>query len=129
MLIAVSRSISTRWLLCQGSKDLVTVNVYSGAEFMVFKPKMADDTIYVLQTLDWIKKCQSTHSVNSIDFEIIYHLFGHLSWEALRWTRKYTLEFPIIDIPSFDPLCPGCAQGKMPNHCFPKSNYYAIYPF
>jgi len=34
------------------SKDLVTVNVHSGVEFMIFKPKMMDNTIYVLQILD-----------------------------------------------------------------------------
>jgi len=86
----------------KGSKDLVTVNVHSSIEFMIFKPKMADDTIYVLQILDWVKRCQSTHLVNSIDFEIVYCCFRHSSWEALRLTRKHILEFPIIDIPLFD---------------------------
>lgn len=41
----------------QGKKDLIIVNMCSGAEFMFFKPKMANDTIYILQILDWVKKC------------------------------------------------------------------------
>jgi len=34
------------------NKDLVTVNMHSSIEFMIFKPKMIDNTIYVLQILD-----------------------------------------------------------------------------
>ena len=111
------------------NKDLVTVNMHSSIEFMIFKPKMMDNTIYVLQILDQVKKYQSTHSVNSIDFEIVYYQFGHPSQKTLRQARKHTLEFSIINIPSFDSLCPGYIQDKMPNYCFLESNHCAIHLF
>ena len=98
-----------------GNKDHVTVNSVGNANSITFKPRMANNTIYILQTSDWLFACQSTHIAHIVDFETVHCCFGHLSCEALRHTREHTTNFPEISILSNDPICPGCAQGKMPN--------------
>jgi len=48
------------------------------------------------------------HPVTIIDFETIYYCFGYPFREVLKHIRKYTKNFPEINIPSDDPICLGC---------------------
>ena len=90
------------------NKDHITVNSIGNANFMTFKPRMANDTIYILQTSDWLSACQSTHVARTVDFKTVYCHFGHPSRKALRHAREHTINFPEISILSNDPICPGC---------------------
>ena len=96
-------------------KDHVTVDNHGNANSMTFKPRMANNTIYILQTSDWLSACQSTHVACTVDFETVHHYFGHPSHEVLRQAREHTTNFLEISIPSNNPICSGCMQGKMPN--------------
>jgi len=108
-------------LTVSGNKGIVSINTKSGIEYMTFKPRSSIDTIYVLQTLDWVQQCQNVHLKMAVDYETAHCYFRHLSWEVLRHVREHTVDFPNIEIPTDDPVCPGCALGKMPNHPFPSS--------
>ena len=43
--------------------------------------------------------------------------------------RKHTINFPEIQIPKDNSVCPGCIQGKIPNQPFPASEHRANQPF
>ena len=47
----------------------------------------------------------------------------------LQKARKHLKDFPWIEIPSEDHVCPGCVQGKMTNHPFPVTTQRASQPF
>ena len=96
-------------LIISGIRDLVIIKTHDSADFTIFQPRMSNDTIYVLQILDWLSQHQNVHPVMMVDFETIHHCFGHPSREALKYARKHTENFPEINIPSNDPTCPVCA--------------------
>ena len=68
--------------------------------------------------LFWLKPL--THSPKMLnlvfkeDYELMHHRMGHPSKEVLRCALQNTKGFPNIKFPWSDPICPGCAQGKMP---------------
>jgi len=100
-----------------------------GAEFMTFVLRFLGDTTFVLQILDFTMQYPSTHLARTVDFDTVHKHFGDPSREVLRQARKHTKDFPYIEIPTNDPICPGCAQGKMTNCHFPPSNHRATCPF
>jgi hypothetical protein len=53
----------------------------------------------------------------------------HPSKEVLPKARKYLKDFPEIEFPTEEHLCPGCAMGKMTNRPFPPSTKRASQPF
>ncbi|KIJ06303.1 hypothetical protein PAXINDRAFT_57583, partial [Paxillus involutus ATCC 200175] len=59
----------------------------------------------------------------------MHRRFAHPSKEVLRHARKHTQNFPTIDFPTENPICPGCALGKMPNRAFPENPKRATRPF
>ena len=115
-------------LSISGDRRIITVNKHNGTVFMTFKPKMSEDTIYVLQTIDWLSQ-QSVYLITVVDYDTIHCHLGHLFQEALRRMRKHVMDFPEVQIPLEDLICPGCTQGKMPNCCFSSSNHQAVHPF
>ena len=98
-------------------------------EHMTFKPRMSIDMIYVLQMLDWIEQQKNAYLSFAVDYETVHHRLEHLSKETLRCARENMTNFPEVKIPFNDPICSGCALGKMPNCPFPSSKYQAIQPF
>ena len=51
------------------------------------------------------------------------------SSDLMQKARKHLKDFPEVEIPSEEPLCPGCAQGKMVNRPFPVNTKRASRPF
>jgi len=97
------------------NKGIVSINTKSGIEYMTFKPRSLMDTIYVLQILDWVQQYQNLYLKLAVNYETAYCHFRHLSWKVLRHTREHTIDFLNIEIPTDDPVCPGCVLGKMSN--------------
>ncbi|EPQ49871.1 hypothetical protein GLOTRDRAFT_11489, partial [Gloeophyllum trabeum ATCC 11539] len=56
----------------------------------------------------------------------MHDCMGHPSKQVLRQAREHTKGFPTnLEFPSEDPVCPGCAEGKMPNKAFLPSTLWA----
>ena len=72
---------------------------------------------------------QVTHSLASVDHDLLHRQMGHPSKDVLRAMRKHLKDFPDVKIPSQDPICPGCQLGKQPNRLFPHIECRATMPF
>ena len=61
-------------------------------------------------------------TVFTVDYETLHCCFGHPSKDVLRKAVDNTSDFPKgIKFPTTDPICRGCAEGKMPSASFPPS--------
>jgi hypothetical protein len=67
--------------------------------------------------------------VSSIDYDIMHRCFAHPSMDVLRHASGNTQGFPSILIPRENPICPGCAEGKMTCSSFPASDQQSTKPF
>jgi hypothetical protein len=67
--------------------------------------------------------------VSSIDYDIMHRHFAHPSMDVLRHASRNTQGFPNISIPQENPICPGCAEGKMTKSHFPASDLRSAKPF
>jgi hypothetical protein len=67
--------------------------------------------------------------VSSIDYDIMHRRFAHPSMDVLRHASRNTQGFPNISIPKENPICPGCAEGKMTKSSFPASDLRSAKPF
>ncbi|KAJ3016243.1 hypothetical protein NUW54_g845 [Trametes sanguinea] len=59
----------------------------------------------------------------------MHRRLGHPSKDVLRHAREHVADFPTIEFPKEEPLCRGCAEGKMPLRSFPPSTRRASQPF
>ena len=69
------------------------------------------------------------NTIYGIDYHLIHRLLAHRSREVLLKARKHLKDFPEIEFPNEEHICPGCAQGKMTNRSFPPSTKRASEPF
>ena len=90
-----------------------------------FKPYSPGQNIYWLSarlTLRHAKLAKST--VTSVDYDIMHRRFAHPSKGVLRHASENTQNFP-----SVNPVCQGCAKGKMTRLSFPLSPRRSTAPF
>jgi hypothetical protein len=77
-----------------------------------------------------IRNLDSTRlSTSAVDYELIHRRLGHPSKEVIRAGRKHIKDFPDVNIPSVESVCPGCQLGKQPNRPFSKNEVRATKPF
>ena len=89
------------------------------------------------QTLYWLSaRLTSKHTmlalslVHTIDYDIMHRRFAHPSKDVLRHASGNTQNFPSnLPFPTIDPVCPGCAEGKMMRSSFPLSPGRSKAPF
>src|SRR5271154_3837660 len=89
------------------------------------------------QTLYWLNaRLASAHSllalstVFNLDYETMHRRFAHPSKDVLKHASGNTQNFPnSISFPKDDPVCPGCAEGKMTRSSFPPSSSRSGAPF
>ena len=65
----------------------------------------------------------------SIDYNIMHRRFAHPLMDVLRHASGNLQGFPSILIPKENPICPGCALGKMTSSSFLATNKCATMPF
>ena len=99
--------------------------------FLTFTPRSKKDSIYVIRAL---AACNTdlhgtVESIYIINYETMHKWLAHPSKDMLQKARKHLKDFPQIEIPSEDHICPGCAQGKMTNRPFPASTWRVSKPF
>ena len=63
------------------------------------------------------------------DYELMHCRMGHPSKDVMCHALQNTKGFPKLNFPKSKPLCPGCAQGKMPQKAFLPSSSWASAPF
>ena len=65
-------------------------------------------------------------TVNPLDYDVVHKHFGHPLKNALKQVSGNTKNFPSgITFPKHNPLCKGCAEGKMPSQTFPPIESWA----
>ena len=68
-------------------------------------------------------------TVYTVDFEILHRRLAHPSKDVMWQAQKGKVYgLPKFEIP-VEHICPGCAQGKMPNKAFPPTETRAKEPF
>jgi hypothetical protein len=72
---------------------------------------------------------QATHSLASVDYELLHRHMGHPLKDVLRAVRKHLKDFLDVKIPTQDHICPGCELGKQSNRLFPHTERRATIPF
>jgi hypothetical protein len=117
-------------LLCTGLRS--SIQVLKGSKpFMTFRPRNKNETLYVVKAhvADKAESYTALDTIYSIDYETLHKRLAHPSKEVLQKARKHIKDFPEIEFPTEEKLCPGCAQGKMTNRSFPPSTKRASQPF
>jgi hypothetical protein len=88
-----------------------------------FKPYSPGQNIYWLSArlTSW-HAILATSSVTTVDYDIMHRRFAHPSKDVLRHASGNTQNFSSnMLFPSNDPVCQGCAEGKMTRLSFPPS--------
>jgi Integrase core domain/GAG-pre-integrase domain len=89
--------------------------------------------LYSGEKLFWLRASSVTlTSLNLVvveDYELMHRRLGHPSKEVMQRALQNTRGFPKVDFPRCETICPGCAQGKMPQKAFPPSSSRASAPF
>ena len=108
-------------------------------DILLLKPDLGSSGVilsfhsYSADTMFWIHaptiSPQATHSLASVDYDLLHCCMGHLLKDVLRAARKHLKDFPDVKIPSQDPICPGYQLGKQPNRSFPHTERRATVPF
>ena len=91
-----------------GSRNAITV-LKELKPVLKFLPRQKNGTIYVIKS-----KVQEAHtiatSIYGINFDIMHRRLAHPSKEVLLKSRKHLKDFPEIEFPTEQHICPGCAQ-------------------
>ena len=98
--------------------NLHSIRMIKGSSpFLTFLPRNEWSNIYVI--LSMRPQDEDLHGAldtfYALDYGILNRRLAHPSKDVLQKARKHLKDFPEIEIPSEEPLCPGCVQGKMVN--------------
>ena len=114
--------ISLGQLLNHGAKvqgDMHQINMLYGDSILLapFTPGRLGSNMYTLESLP-LKGLTMTCTLT---YDIVHCRLGHPSKEVIHHARKHMRNFPDVEIPNMDSICPGCAMSKLPNRSFPPS--------
>jgi hypothetical protein len=94
------------------------------------EPHEPDQNLYWFSaTLVRADSLLASTMVSSIDYNIMHRHFAHPSMDVLQHASGNTQDFPNILIPKENPICPGCAEGKMTCSLFSVSDQQSAKPF
>ena len=98
---------------------------------MQLNPHVKGDTLFWLRArVTPAAQILAKSTVFTVDYETLHHHFGHPSKDVLRKAVENTSNFPKgIKFLTTNPICQGCAEGKMPSASFPPSMSRATRPF
>jgi hypothetical protein len=98
-------------------------------EFLCEPHELGQNLYWLSATLARADSFLASTMVSSIDYDIMHRRFAHPSMDVLRHASGNTQGFPNILIPRENPICPGCAKGKMTHSSFPASDQRSAKPF
>ena len=83
-------------------------------------PRYQKDSLYIIKSYmpNETDIHMALHTIYSVDYDVIHRRLAHPSKEVLLKARKNLKDFPEIEFPKEEHLCPGCTQGKMTNRSF-----------
>ena len=100
-----------------------------GNTFLTFNKRIEKETLYFLPHTQHEVAEIADFAIYHLDYETMHRCFGHPSHEVLRNAQNHTEGFPKINFPTENPICRGCAEGKMPLREFPPQLRRASRPF
>ena len=111
--------ISLGQLLNYGAKvqgDTHQINVLYGHGILLapFTPGHLGSNMYTLESLP-LKGLTMTCTLT---YDVVHHCLGYPSKDMICHACKHTWNFPDVEIPNTDSICPGCAMGQLPNRSF-----------
>ena len=109
-----------------------SIKIMKGSKtFLTFNPRREKDSLYVIKSLmpNETDIHTAINTIYGVDFDIVHRRLAHPSKKVLLKARKHLKDFPEIEFPKEEHLCPGCVQGNMTNRSFPPSTRRASQPF
>ena len=128
-LLAMGKFLQSGYASTGNNKS---IRIMKGSKtFLTFNPRREKDSLYVIKSLmpNETDIHAAINTIYGVDFDIIHRQLAHPSKEVLLKARKHLKDFPEIEFPKEEHLCPGCAQGKVTNRSFPPSTRRASQPF
>ena len=103
------------------------INVLYGDGILLtpFTPGHLGSNMYTLESLP-LKGLTMTCTLT---YNIVHGHLGHPSKDMIHHACKHTWNFPDVEIPNRDFICPDCAMGKLPNRSFPPSERCTTHTF
>ena len=100
--------------LCNKTQPIITV---------IPLPGVARNLFFLDASIERIEANSINYSfIYKVDYDIMHKRLGHPSKDVISQSRKHLKGFPEdLSIPTETPVCPGCAQGKMPASAHPPS--------
>src|ERR1700694_3648516 len=119
---------------CEVQGDILALRFYKVNQrlpLLSVEPHLPRQTIYWLTgTITNKSAFMSSNTIDSGDYDLWHKHLGHPSKCVLYEAQRHIKDFPKgIIIPKEDPLCRGCAEGKMHSRFFPDSQSRATHPF
>ena len=102
-----------------------SIRIIKGSKtFLTFNPRCEKDSLYIIKSLkpDETDIHMAINTIYGVDFDTIHRRLAHPLKEVLLKARKHLKDFPEIEFPKEEHLCPGCMQGKMTNRSFPPAS-------
>ena len=98
-----------------GNSEMIGVDNDDGSNIVICQPLHKGDSLYWLFGAKQNIQLHAQSSVNiPASYEVMHKHFGHPSREVLKRAKTHTKNFPLnVEIPNQNPLCHGCAKGKM----------------
>ena len=123
----LSRSAAQSWSYSKIQGDMHQINMLYGDGILLapFTPGCLGSNMYTLESLP-LKGLTMTCTLT---YNIVHHHLGHPSKDVICHAHKHMWNFPDVEIPNTDSICPGCAMGKLPNRSFPPSEHHATHAF
>jgi hypothetical protein len=133
-LMSVGHLLNDGTLGLKGSSSLLDFSAKTSSTkqlLLQFKPYCPGQNIYWLSArLTSRHAILAMSSVTTVDHDIMHRCFAHFSKDVLRHASGNTQNFPSnMLFPSNDPVCQGCAEGKMTRSSFPPSSGRSKAPF
>jgi hypothetical protein len=112
-----------------GSEDQMDLQ-RNGKTHLMFYPTKPGSTIFSINSEALpLDVALATLTPKEIDYNTMHCCFAHPSHDVLNHARKHTANFLSMHNHKSDDICAGCAQGKLPNWCYPKNKKQASVPF
>ena len=87
-------------------------------EFLWFKPHLPRDLIYIVYSHAYEDTHVNLTTVYAVDYQTLHKSLAYPLCDIILHAKKNTWNFPDITFLEKNPICSGCAYGKMPNHTF-----------
>jgi len=112
-----------------GNAHEISLN-YKRDTLLTCQPLIDGQTTYWLNAKTTHVEEHAHENIYLVDYDLMHRRLGHPSKDVMTHARRNVNGFPkSVTIPSQSPVCPGCAQGKMPASAHPPSDTRATAPF